>query len=483
MKRIATLLLTAGLVFAGVTGASAIDFKAKGQFIMSFDLGKTNTNGAYGFDGKDSFEATQRIRLGVEAIASESLSGTVFFEMGNTTWGKSSEGGALGTDGKIVEVKHAYIDWIVPSTELKVRMGLQALGLPSYTTGTSQIFVHDVAAVVLNNKFNDNVSVTAFWARPFNDNYDDDNQAWGDNSNSLDNVDSFGLVVPMTFNNVKVTPWVMYTMVGQNYARDLDNLKHTSASDYEMANGQMGTVGYGLLPVGTVANNMLAGNPGDLFAYGNVWHAGLTGEASFGGPFSLAWDFNYGNSDFGDDNLSREGFLVSLLAEYKMDWGTPGLYAWYTSGDDDSTRNGSERMPIISTTGGTNEFSSFAFSGAKYIERECVVAESLVGTWGIGARITDMSFVEDLKHTFRVNYFQGTNHEDMAAEVSGGFNHIYLTTEDWALEFGLTNTYKIYDNLTLSVEAAYIYFDMNADAWSQGDYDTWNINTSFVYSF
>ncbi len=475
MKRIATLLLTAGLVFAGVTGASAIDFKAKGQFIMSFDLGKTNTNAAYGFDGKDSFEATQRIRLGVEAIASESLSGTVFFEMGNTTWGNSSEGGALGTDGKIVEVKHAYIDWIVPNTELKVRMGLQALGLPSYTTGTSQIFVHDVAAVVLNNKFNDNVSVTAFWARPFNDNYDQDSaNHFGDSDNSLDNVDAFGLVVPMTFNNVKVTPWVMYTMVGQNYVR--------SQSADKL--GQFGTVGYGLLPAGSVvAGNMLGKNPGDLFSYGNVWHAGLTGEASFGGPFSLAWDFNYGNSDFGDDSLSREGFLVSLLAEYKMDWGTPGLYAWYTSGDDDSTRNGSERMPIISTTGGTNEFSSFAFSGAKYIERECVVSESLVGTWGIGARIADMSFVEDLKHTFRVNYFQGTNHEDMAAVANGGFDHMYLTTEDWALELGLSNTYKIYDNLILSVEAAYIYFDMNADAWSQGDYDTWNINTSFVYSF
>ncbi len=472
MKRIATLLLTAGLVFAGVTGASAIDFKAKGQFIMSFDLGKTN-NSQYGFNGADSFEATQRIRLGVEAIASESLSGTVFFEMGNTTWGKSSEGGALGTDGKIVEVKHAYIDWIVPNTELKVRMGLQALGLPSYTTGTSQVFVHDVAAVVLNNKFNDNVSVTAFWARPFNDNYETTDTITSDRNNYLDNVDAFGLVVPMTFENVKVAPWVMYTMVGQNYTRAQDASKL----------GQFGTAGYGLLPAGTVAGAMVGNNPGDLFAYGNVWHAGVTGEVSFGGPFSLAWDFNYGNAEFGEEYLSREGFLVSLLAEYKMDWGTPGLYAWYTSGDDDNTRNGSERMPIISTTGGTNEFSSFAFSGAKYIERECVVAESIVGTWGIGARVADMSFMEDLKHTFRVNYFAGTNHKDMAPVAASGFNHMYLTTEDWALELGLTNTYKIYDNLTLSVEAAYIYFDMNVDGRGQGDYDTWNLNTSFVYSF
>ena len=37
MKKLATLLIAAGLVFGVSTGASAIDFKAKGQWIMSFD--------------------------------------------------------------------------------------------------------------------------------------------------------------------------------------------------------------------------------------------------------------------------------------------------------------------------------------------------------------------------------------------------------------------------------------------------------------
>ena len=48
MKKIATLLLAAGLVFGAATGASAIDFKAKGQWIMSFDYGQNGgfTGGA-----------------------------------------------------------------------------------------------------------------------------------------------------------------------------------------------------------------------------------------------------------------------------------------------------------------------------------------------------------------------------------------------------------------------------------------------------
>lgn len=128
MKRIATLLLAAGLVFGVATGASAIDFKAKGQWIMSFDYGQnggfTGGNGMTGFNGKsggryaneDEFEAKQRIRLQLDAVASEALSGTVFFEMGDTTWGSNNSGGALGADGRIVEVKNAYIDWIVPQT-------------------------------------------------------------------------------------------------------------------------------------------------------------------------------------------------------------------------------------------------------------------------------------------------------------------------------------------------------------------------------
>ena len=35
MKRICTLILAAGLVFGAATGASAIDFKAKGQWLMA----------------------------------------------------------------------------------------------------------------------------------------------------------------------------------------------------------------------------------------------------------------------------------------------------------------------------------------------------------------------------------------------------------------------------------------------------------------
>ncbi|WP_298996542.1 hypothetical protein [uncultured Desulfovibrio sp.] len=39
-----------------------------------------------------------------------------------------------------------------------------------------------------------------------------------------------------------------------------------------------------------------------------------------------------------------------LLTEYAFDWGVPGFYGWFFSGDDDSPHNGSEHLPYIATT-------------------------------------------------------------------------------------------------------------------------------------
>ena len=111
MKRLVTLVLAAGLVLSAASGAQAIEFKASGQWLMGFnaaDGGLVNkkrafdgtgaVNGMRKSNNNDIFSAGQRIRLQLDAIASESLSGTVFFELGDTTWGQASSGGALGVD-------------------------------------------------------------------------------------------------------------------------------------------------------------------------------------------------------------------------------------------------------------------------------------------------------------------------------------------------------------------------------------------------
>ena len=503
MKKLMTLALAAAMMLGAATGANAIDFKAKGQWIMSFDYGmhgdfaksKAVRNSGFG-KNEDEFEARQRVRLQLDAVASESLSGTVFFEIGDQLWGQSSTGGALGADSNnVVELKRAYIDWMVPNTDLKVRMGIQGLALPAFTTNASQILDDDVAAVSLNYQFNENVGLTAFWARPYNDNYGYKyNSTTGDNKNCMDNMDIFAVLLPLTFDGMKVTPWVMYAAMGP---------------------GMFGDGSYGNA-WNRATSGMISGAFGydNVDTYGNAFWAGITGEVTFWDPFRIAWDVNYGSASYDDEKMNREGWLASLLLEYKLDWGTPGLYGWYSSGDDSNPRNGSERMPTVSANG-NNDFSNFAFNGNPYIARECVLGSTMTGTWGIGARLKDLSFLEDLKHTLRVNFMGGTNAPKMAKYMRTGengyaridkrgvsdiagtdfYDPMYLTTEDYALEVGLTNTYKMYDNFTIMLDAAYIalWLDDSHSTWGKnpmkgynggnGTYDAWNVNLSFVYSF
>ena len=512
MKKIATLLLAAGLVFGVATGASAIDFKAKGQWIMSFDygqngkfVGKDKGHTQTGFKkGEDDFEARQRVRLQLDAVASESLSGTVYFEIGDTIWGQKSSGGALGADQQIVELKQAYIDWMVPDTDLKFRMGIQNITTPAYASGNS-VLNDDVAGVVANFRVNEMVGITAFWARPYNDNYAGNKVGTSTyRASYMDNMDAAGLLVPLTFDGAKVTPWGMYAAIGPNTFRNSDgafgNLENMGA-------GQK-YVNAGLFPVKgamhrdfTPANDVASRK---LNTYGNAWWGGLSGEVSMWDPFRLAWDFEYGSVTWEDDGrLNRQGWFATLLAEYKMDWAIPGLYLWYSSGDDANPANGSERMPSLDGNN-TNKYSNFAFDGDPYIARDAVIGNGMAGTWGIGARLKDMSFVENLKHTFRVNYIGGTNSTTMAKKMSNnnmwansnaqGMEALYLTTGDSALELGLTNYYKMYENFTIALEADYIalWLDTSKSAWGARHVkgqsipqtkDAWNINASFVYSF
>ncbi|MDE6734695.1 MAG: outer membrane homotrimeric porin, partial [Desulfovibrio sp.] len=489
--------------------------------IMSFDYGQ---NGAFvgrenghiktGWNGKeDDFEARQRVRLQLDAVASESLSGTVAFEIGKAVWGKNSVGTALGADGTdVIKLRWAYIDWMPPETDLKVRMGLQPFMTPAYASGNS-VFNADVAAVVANYQINEMAGVTAFWARPFNDNftgYNGTEHVDGWRANYMDNMDAVGLLVPLTFDGAKVTPWGMYAGIGPNTFRTV-----ADGVDNPLGNklgADWGIVQSGLFPAGGArhrnfdkaygSDNPFGGR--SLSSYANGWWGGISSEISIWDPFRLAFDFEYGSITWEDDGrMNRQGWFATLLAEYKLDWAIPGIYGWYASGDDSNPANGSERLPSLDANN-TNKYSTFAFDGDPYIARDGVVGDSMAGTWGVGARLKDMSFVENLKHTFRVNLMGGTNSPTMAKKMSLadmwansagiGMDALYLTTGDTALEIGLTNTYKMYENFTVQLEADYIalWLDTSTSAWGArhklGESipqtkDAWNINASFVYSF
>ena len=300
-------------------------------------------------------------------------------------------------------------------------------------------------------------------------------------------MDLFALMLPLTFDGVKVTPWVMYGMRGENVE----------------VRGEM-------QPYPVVANDTAVGNTHK--AYGSMFWAGLPISLTLWDPLNVELDINYGYvesmgryqaerygsaADFRMGDTKREGWLVKALVEYKMDWGTPGIFGWYASGDDGNVKNGSERMPTIS---GCGNFMSFMGDGnygwssdGSLYDRNMTYA----GTWGIGLRVHDMSFVEDLKHSFRVAYWGGTNSPKMAKYAkdswgwnTGGWDGPYLTTNDGLLEFNLVNSYQIYENLEANLELGYIVNMMDDDTWKRSyrddsykKQDAWKAQLIFAYSF
>jgi hypothetical protein len=394
-----------------------------------------------------------------------------------------------------IGVRRAFIDWYVPQTELKVRMGLQALAVPS-STFNATVFDDDTTAIVLSYKFNDNVSLNAFWARPYNDNWTTDNTAvWNNrpdrNPNyGLDNVDVFGLTLPLSFDGFKFTPWGMLGFIGPNFDRSI-------AGDVRNAGGAYGRIANGMFPRAFQTHNRRAANGtaglmGDR-QYATAWWAGLSAEITAADPFRFAFDGTYGEVRHESAGyLNRHGWFITALAEYKLDWGVPGLYFWWGSGDNSNPRDGSERLPILSTNNPDNMLSTFGFSGSPSVSGPydgVFGTWGFAGTWGIGARIRDMSFIEDLRHTLRVNFFGGTNDPQMAKYITGkkeispgasrgaggdfnggwGGNNqgLYLTTLDYGLEINLDNVYKIYENLDMLVEIGYIHLwlDQSRGVW------------------
>lgn len=526
-------LLAAGLLVSAAGGANAIEFKAKGEWLVGFGLADANltehTRGPnHGEKEKtntdDTFGAAQRLRLQLDAVASEALSGTVYFEIGTQNWGKSDEGGALGADGNnVIKLKNAYIDWVIPQTDARMRMGIQALALPNMAGGSS-VLDADVAAVVGNYKFNENVSLTAFWARPVNDNFDKDKFGTASDNNKaknnyLDNMDLFAVTLPMTFDGIEVTPWAMYGMLGRNALRGLS--KVNDEEPWETSDGSLGLTIPGLTPGfnyasadGTPLNSRTTNKQ-----YGSMFWAGLPVGITMFDPLNIEFDINYGyvegmgrfdvkkrgdDSDIVRGSTERQGFVVKALVEYKMDWATPGIFGWYGSGDDGNIKNGSERMPSIA---GAGNFTSFIGDGnLAWGAGPGNIADwnmSYAGTWGIGGQLKDISFMEDLKHTLRVAYWGGTNAPSMvkymedASSWSKGYggDGPYLTTNDGLLEFNLINQWQIYENLEANLELGYVVNMMDQDTWKKDGYyngggngsfdkkDAWKAQLVFAYSF
>ena len=465
MKKLVTLLLAAGMVFSAANGASAVEMKVSGSWLTSFTFADNLFNDNYliedaGSDG--SFNAAQRIRINFDMVASESLSGRVQLEAANGgdkvkypgqyhTWGTSSTGGT----GKAVTARLAYLDWMIPTTDVLVRMGRQVVSMPSYTFSGSMLGdTGTVDGVVVNAPINEMVGVTVGWLRP-----SAELNRWGAPHYAHTSVDLAFLSVDLAGDGFKISPWGMIGLHGNGSYDDDGNL---------VSPGSLDMMGFG----------------SSSDARTTVYWAGLGGELSMFDPFRFTADFLYSGND-ADGTARREGWYAALGTEMKTRFATPFLRGWYASGDDADSRKSGRMLNV----GAGGEFDASAiYFHANGMLATTIDKKNPAGTWGIQAGVKNVSFVEDLTHRLSLTYIQGTNNtnritDGTVSKPSSMSPVDYMTTADSAWEIDFLSSYKLYQNLTANLLLAYLITDYDESIRSEKFDNAFRSTLNFTYAF
>lgn len=440
MKKLLTLAVAGCMVLGSFGSAAAVDVKVKGQW--SFHYGYY-TNGEF-TEKKDTgshadrVRMRQRVRTQVQFIADENLSAMLNLE-GNMQWG-NKDGGGLDADQAAFVIKHAYLDWTLPNTNVKTRMGMQGLRLPGAVAG-NVVMDADVAGIAVSSQLTPELGLTAFWARPYDAGYAD---GQNDGKNSYDDMDMFGFILPIKTDVVRLSPWAMFALIGKD-------------SEYVTGEGRFGAT---------------PGRYADRQAYDQSkvdssmlgWWAGTSLELPILDPFFVKMDAMLGGIDTGHTESDTWGYYLAAEMGHKFSFGSLSALGWYASGEKDSDEKG-HTMPMVSDDTGFY-MTSYGFAGGRSRAFDCALSSNGLGMWGIGLKLADVAFVDNLKHTLQVTYMGGTNKGDSAGRRSmrdGGVQS-YLMSSDRAWEVDLLNSYKVNDNLDLYLDFSYLALDLG-DHW------------------
>jgi hypothetical protein len=131
MKRLLILLIALVAIFALVLPTSAVELKFGGLFAQKFYATENQHDGRqtrHGSWDDNSQWFYTRMRLYFTGVASENLKAVSKFEIddfwGQGRLGSLSADGGSNNDAAGMEIKNAYIDFIVPDTALNIKMGI-----------------------------------------------------------------------------------------------------------------------------------------------------------------------------------------------------------------------------------------------------------------------------------------------------------------------------------------------------------------------
>ncbi|EPR30618.1 hypothetical protein dsat_1340 [Alkalidesulfovibrio alkalitolerans DSM 16529] len=465
MKKLLVLFALAAFVLGAAGMAHALDVKATGEFKANYTYwgNKDWTKSYSGQDQQKHNGLQHRARVYFNFRANENVNMNVAFEIGSTFWGDKTSGGSIAADRTIVKVKRAYLEFKWPTYQsLITTVGTMGAVFPNSGYFGSAIMDDDATGITVANKWNDMVStVLGFWRL-----HETEGSSWNRIEEGNGQFDATLLAVPLTFDGFKLKPFVSVAFVGKN---GLDGDFKTSAYPTDFS----GLVSYS----GT----------GALKNQATPWWVGSGFEVNVLDPFVIYADFNYGSIDQKAKNQDRSGWLADLAVQYNgLSWFVPSLSAWYGSGVDSRDSNGDERMPVIA---GSWTQSKMLSSGGRLLNDDAAMI-AYVGSWGIGAKLEKIAFIEDLSHDLVFSFYKGTNHKDAAANgLTYGSD---LTTKDTVFAIDFNNTYKIMEELSFIADLGIAWPNFHKNTWRNApgvgnavDNQTqmWRTSVGFVYKF
>jgi hypothetical protein len=392
---------------------------------------------------EDRFEIWERFRLRTDFVANEAVK----FRLGikvEDTWGHGTLTAA--NPQPALAVYQAYLQFNWPGCDVEVTAGLQDVSLPqaslfydSIVFGGDRMAALTVTAPLLDNR----LSVLAGFGRLIDTNRTFDPTT----TQEADELDVYFLSLPVTLDGFKLTPWGAAAVAGEHagyYTASASTFDRTSFAE-------------NLISAGTLASPGGWKNAQNLY-----WWAGGAAEVTFLDPLRFYGDAIYGAGAQSDrKSARRSGWFVDAGAEYTgFSLLTPQVFGWWSTGEDSSTANGSERMPMLRPNWGPGN--SFLYDDSQELAKNSNMGMNPVGSWGLGVSLNDISYFEKFTHRLTYTFTHGNNSANALryANLLLDSNPYYvmgrdLTINEYAHGVNFDTKYMIYDNLAAVIETGW----------------------------
>ena len=439
----------------------------------------TSTTPTWSKAGKkteETFEIWERFRLRTDFVANEAVKFRLEMKV-EDTWG---HGTFTAANPEVsLMIYGAYLQFKLPGTEVEVSAGLQNVALPqSKLFYGSPVFGDRMAALVVEAPLIDKtLKLMAGFGRLI-----DTNRTYDTTTTQVaDEHDAYFLALPITVEGLKATPWATVAVAGKD--ANLFTLKSSQQNSSFYADN--------LTSAGTYATPALW-----KIAQNAFWWAGSAFEVTALDPVKFYGDVIYGAGAMSDRKKSRRsGWFIDAGVEYTgWDLLTPQVYGWWSTGEDKSTRNGSERMPMIRPNWGPG--SSFLFDDNQELVKNSNMGMSPVGSWGLGATLDNVSFIDKLRHRLTFVYVHGNNAARAIRDLNTlmGSNPYFqmgrdLTVDEHVFGVNFDSKYMIYDNLAAIVETGWAHGEFQQSVWGHRlvnqsrNGDTWKVSFGLSYKF